>query len=386
MGRGAVTYRADPSPGDALRLARLADEEAVRYPRARGREEAGKPASWKLPEGELIGAISGVTELLRRILPRAEVAARGVAFEQRIVVARADRSPASDVRKSARLRLACRLPGAEVAAVAELVLARRAAETRPALEGVAEGLARRAEALAEAREGRAGRLPVVLAPGIGGVLVHEIVGHALEADRVLDRESWLGRSEGPVAHRALSVIDDPRRGRAPWWIDDEGEPSRPTALIRDGRAVDWLHDVRTAREAGRATTGHGRCATYRDPIRPRMGCTFVAPGRSEPDELLRDVRDGVYVRRMEVGTTDPRTGSAVFRVTDSDRIRGGRIDAPLRPHLLLVDGARVLAAADRIATDLVFDSCIGSCHRDGQALAISVGAPTMWIGLADVSS
>jgi TldD protein len=115
-----------------------------------------------------------------------------------------------------------------------------------------------------------------------------------------------------------------------------------------------------------------------------MGCTFVAPGKREPDELLRGIREGVYVRRMEAGTTDPRTGRAVFRVTDADRILDGKIDAPLRPHLLFIEGSRALAAADHVANDLEFDSCIGSCHRDGRPLSISVGAPTMRIGVVDV--
>ena len=230
------------------------------------------------------------------------------------------------------------------------------------------------------------QLPVVLAPGVGGVLVHEIVGHALEADRVLSGDSWLGLLEDPIAPRELAIVDDPRRGRAAWRIDDEGEPSLPTALIRDGRVAGWLHDSRTAQAANKPPTGHGRCSSYREPIQPRMGCTFVAPGKHEPAELLQGVREGVYVRRMEAGTTDTRSGRAVFRVTDSDRIQNGRIDAPLRPHLLFVNGARVLAAADRIANDLAFDSCIGSCHRKGQPLSISVGAPTMWIGLAEISA
>jgi TldD protein len=250
---------------------------------------------------------------------------------------------------------------------------------------LAERLTQRAEAIRDAVEAPRGQFPVLLAPGVGGVLFHEIVGHALEADRVLDGDSWLAQFEEPVAARDLIVVDDPRRGRAPWRFDDEGETAKPTSLIRSGRVAGWLHDGRTARAAGKAPTGHGRCSSYRDPVQPRMGCTFVAPGEREPSDVMREIRSGVYIRRMEVGTTDPRSGRAVFRVTDADRILDGRIDVPLRPHLLFVEGARVLLAADRIANDLVFDSCIGSCHRDGRPLSVSVGAPTMWIGLAGVS-
>jgi predicted Zn-dependent protease len=87
---------------------------------------------------------------------------------------------------------------------------------------------------------------------------------------------------------------------------------------------------------------------------------------------------------MESGKTDIATGRALFRVTDSDLVRNGTLDVPLLPHLLVVDGAEALASIDRVADDLQFDSCIGSCHRDGQPLALSVGAPTFWIGRAGV--
>jgi TldD protein len=115
-----------------------------------------------------------------------------------------------------------------------------------------------------------------------------------------------------------------------------------------------------------------------------MGCTFIAGGALQPDEVLDGIDDGIYVRRMEAGTTDPHSGRAAFRVTDADRIRNGAIDSPLLPSMLFVDGPKALASIDRVGNDLAFDRCVGSCHRDGQPLAISVGAPTIWIGLASV--
>jgi predicted Zn-dependent protease len=87
---------------------------------------------------------------------------------------------------------------------------------------------------------------------------------------------------------------------------------------------------------------------------------------------------------MEVASTDPRTGRAVFRVTDADRITRGRLDGPLSSHLLRIEGREALAATDRIASDLAFDTCIGTCVREGQALVTSVGGPTFRIGLTSV--
>ena len=181
-----------------------------------------------------------------------------------------------------------------------------------------------------------------------------------------------------MARRLLS------RGRAPWKIDDEGEPARPVPLLRDGSVGGLLHDLASARRSGERPTGHGRRSSFREPVRPRMGCTFVVAGEADPKELLEGVADGIYVRRMEAAKTDPRSGEAVFRVTDADRIIDGSLVEPLLPHLLHVHGGQALCETRLIADDLVFDRCVGSCHRDGQPLAISVGAPTMCIGRAMV--
>jgi TldD protein len=116
-----------------------------------------------------------------------------------------------------------------------------------------------------------------------------------------------------------------------------------------------------------------------------MGATFAAAGALSPEEILEGVRKGIYVRRMEAASTDPRRGRAVFRVSDADLIRSGRLEQPLHPHLLHVDGPKTLRNVTGVADDLLFDTCIGSCHRDGQALAISVGAPTICIGVAEVA-
>ena len=218
------------------------------------------------------------------------------------------------------------------------------------------------------------------------MLLHEVVGHALEADAVLGQVSWLAAAaerpfEGPPD---LRVLDDPRRGRAPWRFDDEGEPSRATPLVGDGRAVGRLYDRSTAARNGRVSTGHGRRASFRDAVRPRMGCTFLAAGRHEPAEALSGLETGIYVRRMETASTDTRTGRAVFHVTDADGIRHGRLAAPLVQHVIVLDAAKALASVDRVADDLKFDTCIGSCIHHGQPLSISVGGPTFRIGLTSV--
>jgi TldD protein len=117
-----------------------------------------------------------------------------------------------------------------------------------------------------------------------------------------------------------------------------------------------------------------------------MGCTFITSGTDDPDEVLRSTRSGVFIRRMAGGHTDPISGRATFVVSDSDRIVDGRLAEPLGLFVLELDGPEAWRSIDRVAGDLVFDACIGSCVREGQPMAVSVGAPTIRIGVVRVSS
>ena len=306
---------------------------------------------------------------------------RWVEVEQRVVAARPGRPAAVDRRRGRRVRVEASPPGSSLQAVAELCVERASPEVAAAL---ARGVASRLERLRAATDADGGDQPVVFAPGAGGVMLHELVGHALEADAVLGGRSWLAAGTAEVAAREVRIVDDPRRGRVAWRFDDEGEPARATPLLRDGRVASQLHDLRSAWLARRPPTGHGRRAGYAEPVRPRMGCTFLAAGSCAPEETIASVSRGVYVRRLEAGSVDTRTGTAVFRVTDADRIVEGRIERALLPFLLEVRGVDALGSLGMIADDLELDTCIGSCVKDGQPVATSVGAPTFCIGVATV--
>jgi TldD protein len=382
-------YRADPGVRDLEELVRPeGPPEAV--------ERLVSPASGPVPANRLAicFAAAVVRELVRatgKLEPRAVVRAEWVGFDQGVRMGRSGRGVVADRRQGRRVRLQADLDraGRAARAVGEAVLRSDSEDdVAPVLRALAEAVAARVATRVGAERASSGERPVVFAPGVGGVLIHELVGHALEGDVVLGGASWLAGSgaepfRGP---REMRVVDDPRRGRASWRLDDEGEAARATALIRDGRPVGWLLDRSTARLARRDTTGHGRRASFRDPVRPRMGCTFLAAGSHDPDEALHGIEDGVYVRRMESASTDTRRGIAVFRVTDADRIHGGRIVAPLASHVLHVNARAALSSVEHIARDLAFDTCIGSCLHHGQALSISVGAPTFRIGSATVHS
>jgi predicted Zn-dependent protease len=379
-------YRAGPEPGDAERLVRSAIDPRVDFPVERKGERPPASPSPVFRVSELADWIQTLVDRLRRSSPGTDFRARWVGFEQRVRIARPGRALAIDVRRGRRIRIDAFVAGAEThgPAVCEAVLPAHLGVNEEAIATMIGRLERDIERRRQATEARRGARTVVLAPGVGGILVHELVGHALEADTLGRDGSWLGSAsaQSAVASTELTVIDDPRRGRAPWRVDDEAEPSRAVPLLRAGIVVGRLQDARSAADSGSAPTGHGRRSSFREPVRPRMGCTFIAAGERTADEIRQGVVDGIYVRRMEAATTDPASGRATFRVTDADRIHRGRLDAPLQPHLLRVEGRDVLRSTVLVADDLEFDRCVGSCHRDGQPLAISVGAPTICIGLA----
>jgi len=393
--RGLRVRRGGPRPV-ALFLAASEPSEAVALVRRlmEGGGDGRTPFSGRRPRQEISEETKGVVGLLEGIRtrlerpgegPRISVEARWVAFRQRIHVATPDRVVQTDQRVGSRVRLEARVEGPSgvvARAVGERVL--RLVGEDLGLDELADGVARRARERTASRAPVRGETPVVFAPGVGGILIHELVGHALEADTVLRGASVLARQRADVAPPEVTVLDDPRRGRGGWKLDDEGSVSRATSLLERGKVAGWLHDRFTSRRAGREPTGHGRRSSFREPVRPRMGCTFLKAGRLAAEEVVSETRQGIYIRRMEAASTDSFSGIATFRVTDADRIDQGRLGSPLDSFLLRVNTLPALSGLDLVGDDLRFDTCVGSCLRDGQPLATSVGAPTYRIEVARV--
>ena len=333
----------------------------------------------EIDPGPAVAVVTGAIVEAQRRLPEARFRARWVEFDQSVKIGYGG-AVFDDRRSTRRIRIDASLERSDRAATASAERVIR--NDNNYISAVISETIERLEARLDAADPVAGPTTVVFAPAIAGIWIHELVGHAAEADLAARGGSWL--TPDIDLPRGLTVIDDPRRARASWQLDDEGTPARPVALIHEGRPKEFLHSRRTASESGAKTTGHGRRGSYREPVLPRMGCTFIANGTDDPNAILQNVQEGVYVRRMESAHTDPTTGRAVFRVTDADRICCGKLAAPLRPHLLETVAGTALAAIEGIGHDLAFDRCIGSCHRKGQPLSTSVGAPTICTRLMTV--
>ena len=245
---------------------------------------------------------------------------------------------------------------------------------RPEL--VAQEAARKALTMLDAREAPTGQMPVVVGNGFGGVLLHEAVGHGLEADAVQKRASvYAGRLGQRVAPPFVTAYDDGSRANA-WGsdgIDDEGFPTQRTTIIEDGELTSYLYDLVRARKDGVASTGNGRRESFRHLPVPRMTNTFFKEGRAAPADLIAATDRGLYAVSFGGGQVEPATGDFVFGVSEGYLIEGGKVTAPVRGATLIGNGLDILQKIDGVAADL--DIATGYCGKAGQRVAAGVGQP-----------
>ena len=247
-------------------------------------------------------------------------------------------------------------------------------------EEIAAAAAGRAIRMLEALPAPAGRMPVVMAGEAGGTMVHEACGHGLEADLVQKGLSVYAGKEGQqVASASVTVIDDatmPDRYGS-YAFDDEGVPSRKVTLIEGGILKDFLYDRLSAMRAGRDSNGHGRRESYQDKPIPRMGNTYIAPGKDDPDKIIKQAGRGLLVKKMGGGQVNTTTGDFVFDVAEGYIIEDGEIGPMVRGATLTGNGPEVLGNIEMVGSDIGFT--IGTCGKDGQGVPVSDAQPTIWI-------
>lgn len=249
-------------------------------------------------------------------------------------------------------------------------------------ETVGSEAARQAIETLGAVEAPTGPQTVVLAPGGSGVLLHEAVGHGLEADFVRRGTSlFAGRLGERVAPEQATVVDDGTipGARGSIGVDDEGVPGERTVLIEKGILRGYLFDRLEARRLGRRSTGNGRRQSFRFAPMPRMTNTFLAPGDATPEEILRSVKRGLYCRSFGGGEVGISNGNFVFEVAEAYRIEEGRIAQPVRNATLVGVGPATLARISMVGCDAALDPGMGICGKDGQSVPVGVGLPTVRI-------
>jgi TldD protein len=242
--------------------------------------------------------------------------------------------------------------------------------------------ARQAVAMLDAQEAPAGQMEVVLAPGDSGILLHEAVGHGLEADfNRKGTSNYSGKIGEPVASDLCTVVDDATlvQSRGSINVDDEGNEPHRTVLIEKGKLVGYMHDRLSSRHYGLRPSGNGRRESFACAPMPRMTNTILLAGPHDPEEILKSVKRGVYAKKFGGGQVDIANGDFVFSLTESYLVEDGKITAPLKGVNLIGNGPDVLRRVSMLAADVAVSDGIWTCGKDGQSVPVGVGCPTMKI-------
>jgi TldD protein len=252
-------------------------------------------------------------------------------------------------------------------------------EKRP-VGDIAYKAAERAVRMLDARRAPGGRMPVVISSEAGGTMIHEAIGHGLEADLAQRGLSiYSGKLGQRIASPLITVIDDatlPNR-RGSFSFDDEGTPSKRNVLVREGILTGYMYDKYTAAIDGTESSGNGRRESYENKPIPRMTNTFIAPGQTSPAEVIGSIANGLFVKKMGGGQVNTVTGDFVFDVQEGYLIENGQVGDLVRGATLAGNGPQVLESIDLVGSDLGFS--IGTCGKDAQGVPVSDAMPTLRI-------
>jgi TldD protein len=232
----------------------------------------------------------------------------------------------------------------------------------------------------DSREAPAGSMPVVLAPGDSGILLHEAVGHGLEADFNRKQTSnYSDRIGQSVASPLVTVVDDPAiaSSRGSINVDDEGVLPIEHRLIEAGQLVGYLHDRISAEWFATPPTGSGRREDFRHEPLPRMTNTFMEPGTDDPEDIIRSVERGIYAKKFSGGQVNISNGDFVFSLTEGYLIENGKLTAPLKGVNLIGNGPEALATVSMVGHDFALSDGMWTCGKDGQSVPVGVGMPTV---------
>ncbi len=248
------------------------------------------------------------------------------------------------------------------------------------IEQLTLDVARRAVMMLGAKRAPGGRMPVVISSMAGGTMIHEAIGHGLEADLAQQGLSvFSGKIGTRIASELITVIDDsslPQK-RGSFRFDDEGTPSQRTVLVENGILRGYMYDRLSALKDGVPSTGNGRRESYRSRPIPRMTNTFIAEGATSPDSIVASLDRGLLVRKMGGGQVNTVTGDFVFDVQEGYLIEKGCVGEPVRGATLTGNGPEILKAIDMVGDDLGFS--IGTCGKDSQGVPVTDALPTLRI-------
>ena len=233
----------------------------------------------------------------------------------------------------------------------------------------------------DARRPKGGQMPVVMGAGASGILLHEAMGHAFEADFNRKGTSiFSGRMGQRVCPEGIWIVDDGtlKGNRGALNFDDEGVPAQKTYMVEDGILTSYLHDRISARHYGVTPTGNGRRESFRYAPIPRMRATYMESGTAEPADIIASVPKGIYVDEFSNGQVKIGEGDFTFFVKSGYLIEDGRLTAPVKDINIIGNGPEALRDMVAVGNDLAIDPGTWTCGKE-QSVPVSCGIPTVLI-------
>ncbi|HVP57035.1 MAG TPA: TldD/PmbA family protein [bacterium] len=254
------------------------------------------------------------------------------------------------------------------------------AMTPQSLDFLAREAVRRTVVLFDAVKPEAGEMEVVLAPGGAGILLHEAIGHGMEAD--FNRKStsiFCDKMGKPVAQPFVTIVDDGTlsHARGSLNLDDEANDTERTFLVQDGILTSYMHDRISAQFYGVKPTGNGRRESFRFPPMPRMRNTFMLSGPHAPADIIKSVKHGLYAEGFTNGEVHIGPGDFSFYVKSGQMIENGELAKPVKDVNLIGNGPQVLSDIVMVGNDYKLAEGGWTCGKNGQSVPVSQGLPTV---------
>ena len=341
--------------------------------------------SWSdVTQADKIRVLQSVDALARAADPSVEsVTLRWEDSRQTVMIATLDGRLLSDVRPLTRLSLVVTAARGDARQTGFSSMAARAGidwYTEERLGALVREAVDRSLVQFDARRAPTGDMPVILAAGTGGVLLHEALGHCLEADLV-DDSAFADRLGDKVAESFITIVDDaamPREFGA-LNVDDEGVGTGRNVLVENGVLQACVQDRLSAQANGVAPTGSGRRESFRHQPMPRMTCTTMVDGPHTRDEIVAAVRDGVICETFSGGRAELGPGGFRFDVKNGWLVEDGKITAPTKDFSIVGNGPDMLRDVTMVANDSRMDSGGWLCGKKGQTVPVSQGMPTVLV-------
>ena len=236
--------------------------------------------------------------------------------------------------------------------------------------------------LFDARQIDGGEMPVVMAAGSSGILMHEAIGHAFEADFIRTGESiFTGKLGHRICDSHITIVDD---GTLPYdagmmRYDDEGTPGQRTTLVDKGILNSYMHDRISARHFGVQSTGNGRRESFRHMTLPRMRSTYMCAGEATEEDIIRSVKRGIFAQTFTNGQVQIGAGDFTFFMKKGYLIENGHLTTPLRDMNIIGNGPQALQHISMVGNNLRIDHSAGMCGKGGQRVGVSQGLPTVLV-------